>query len=143
MPKGHTGTRDNPRAAQLEETANQEESSEPSGSSEGEASRGADPSTGIESSTRDARPEEDLQEISSGSDEDPFQVAPSQRVEEEERSDGELRRRDRRSKAAHDRPAEASGSAPGEETQAPREGAGASDPQPRRTKKRVWVSCKE
>ena len=41
-------------------------------------------------------------------DEDPFQVAPSQRVEEEERSDGELRRRDRRSKAAHDRPAEAS-----------------------------------
>ena len=116
---------------------------EPTGSSEGEASRGADPSTGIESSSRDAQPEGDFQEISSGSDEDPFHVAPSQRVEEEEKSDGEQGRRDRRSKAAHDRSAETSESAPGEEAQAPREGAGASGPQPRKVKKRVWASLKE
>ena len=70
-------------------------------------------------------------------------IAPSQRVEEEEKSDGEQRRRDRRSKAAHDRPVEASGSAPGEEAQTAREDAGASDPQPRKVKKRVWVSRKE
>ena len=91
MPKGHSGSRDNPRAAQLEEAADQPESSESSDSSEGDASRGADPSTGIESSSRNAQPEGDLQEISSGSDEDPFHVARLPTC----RGGGEARRRAR------------------------------------------------
>ena len=143
MPKGHSRSRDNPRAAHLEEIAEPPGSSESSDSSEGDASRVADPSTGLESSSRNAQPEGDLQEISSGSDEDPFHTAPSQRVEEEEESDGEQGRRNLRSKAAHDRPAEASESAPGEEAQATREGAGASGPQPRKVKKRMWTSLRE
>ena len=128
VPEGHSGSRDNPRAAQLEEMAESPEPGEPSDSSEGDSSRGADPSIGLESSSRNAPPEGDLEVISSSSDEDPFHVAPSQRVEEEEESDGEQGRRNFRSKAAHDRPAKASESAPGEEAQATREGAGASSP---------------
>ena len=76
-------------------------------SGEGEASGGADPSGGLASSSRSAAPGEDLQVISSGSDEDATHGAPSKCTaeEEEEESNDKGGHREPRTKAAHDKDA--------------------------------------
>ena len=82
----------------------------------------------------------DLQVLSSSDEENAFCVARSKRIEEEkETSSGGGGRSEPRSKAIHNRCAATARSAPREEARAPPEGAGASNTQPPRVKKRVWV----
>ena len=69
MPEGHRGPRSNPWTAELEQMDESPEPAEAEESGEGEASGGANPSGGLASSSRSAPPEEDLQVISSSSDE--------------------------------------------------------------------------
>ena len=90
-----------------------------------------------------APPEEDLQVISSSSDEDAARGAPSQRTAEEEDCSSRGGRREPRSKAAHDRDAAATRGAPREEAGAPPEGARAISPQLSKAKKRVWKMADE
>ena len=75
---------------------------------------------------------------------DSFRVARSRRVEEEEEtSGGGGGRSEPRSKAIHDRSAATARGAPREEARAPQEEAGASNTQPPKAKKRVWVMADE
>ena len=166
VPAGHRGPRPNPWAAEPEsmgeapEPEEAEESEEasrgedPSGEDEAsrgtgpggedEAPRGANPSRGSASSSRSAPVEVDLQVLSSSDEEDAFRVARSRRVEEEEEtSGGRGGRSEPRSKAVHDRSAATARGAPREEARAPQEEAGASNAQPPKTKKRVWVVAEE
>ena len=80
VPEGHRGPHSNPWAAVLEQMDELPEPDEAEESGEGEASGGADPSGGLASSSRSAPPEEDLQVISSSSDEDPSRGAPSREI---------------------------------------------------------------
>ena len=158
---GHRGPRPNPWAAEPEsmgeapEPEEAEESEEvsrgenPSGEDEAsrdaeagedEAPKGANPSRGSASSSRSAPAEVDLQVLSSSDEENAFRVARSRRVEEEEETSGGRRgRSEPRSKAIHDRSATTARGAPREEARTPQEEAGASNTQPPRAKKRVWV----
>ena len=80
----------------------------------------------------------------SSDEENAFRVARSRRVEEEEEtSGGRGGRSEPRSKAVHDRSAAAARSAPREEAGAPQEEVGASNTQPPKAKKRVWVLTDE
>ena len=88
-------------------------------------------------------PGEDLQEISSGSDEDAFRVVRSQRPMEGERSSDTGGRREPRTKVLHDRSASAGRDAPHREAAAPLEEAGAGTLQPPTGKKRVWRATDE
>ena len=81
--------------------------------------------------------------ISSGDEEDAFRVARSRRVDEEETSGGGGGRCEPRSKAIHDRRAATARSAPRVEAGAPQEEAGASNTQPSKAKKRVWLMADE
>ena len=105
-----------------------------------EAPRGANPSRGSTNPSRSAPIEDDLQVLSSSDEEDNFRVARSRRVEEEEEtSGGKGGRSEPRSKAVHDRSAATARGAPREVARTPQEEAGASNTQPPKTKKRVWV----
>jgi hypothetical protein len=114
---GQAGPREDSEAVEQVMPADGDEEASESGAADAGAeggSGGHNPS-GASSPSRDASPV--VQEISSGSG-DSFQVAPSRRIEEnEEESDDEplARRRDRRSKAIHDRPAGTPETAPREE----------------------------
>ena len=108
------------------------------------ASRSANPSGGSIGSPGGTPHGEDLQESSSSDDEDTFRVAHSRRiVEGEEESGNGGRRREPRTKALHDRNASAGRGAPREDTAGPQEEARASNPQPPKAKKRVWVIADE
>ena len=80
----------------------------------------------------------------SSDEEDAFRVTCSQRVEEEEEtSGGGGGRCEPRSKAIHDRRAATARSAPRGEAGALQEEDGASNTQPPKAKKRVWVLTNE
>ena len=82
--------------------------------------------------------------LSSSDEENAFRVARSRRVEEEEETSGDRRgRSEPRSKVIHDRSAATVRGAPREEARTPQEEAGASNAQPPKTKKRVWVVAGE
>ena len=121
VPEGHRRPRNNPWAAAAEEQVGESpEPAETEDSGEDEALGGADPSGGLASSSRSAPPEENLQVISSSTDEDPSHGAPSRRTAEEEgESRGKGGRREPRSKYAHDRDAAAARGAPRKEAGAP------------------------
>ena len=104
------------------------------------AAMGANPSRGSVSSSRGLPAGVDLQVLSSSDEEGAFYVARSSRVEEEkEMSGGGEGRSEPRSKAVHDRSAVTARNASREEARAHPEEAGASNTQPPRVKKRVWV----
>ena len=132
-------------ASRGEDPSGEEEASRGTGpGGEDKAPRGANPSRGSASSSRSAPVEADLQVLSSSDEEDNFRVARSRRVEEEEEtSGGKGGRSEPRSKAVHDRRAATARGAPREEARTPQEEAGASNAQPPRTKKRVWVVAGE
>ena len=129
VPEGHR----RPRSLPMDESSEPDEAED---SGEGEASGSADPSGDFAGSSRSAPPEEDLQVISSSSNEDPSRRAPSRHTAEGEESGGKGGRREPRSKSAHDRDAVAARGAP-------REGARANNPQPPKAKKRVWKMADE
>ena len=81
--------------------------------------------------------------LSSDDEENAFRVARSQRVEEEETSSDKGGRSGPCSKAIHDRSAATARGAPREEAKAPQKEAGASNTQPPKAKKRVWVVADE
>ena len=129
-------------ASRGEDPSDEDVASRGTEASEDEASKGANPSRGSASSSRSAPVEADLQVLSSSDEEDAFRVARSRRVEEdeeEEPSGGRGGRSEPRSKAVHDRSAATARGAPREETRAPQREAGASNTQPPKAKKRVWV----